>query len=107
MHICNDLLASGVKAYVLDPATMMANANDHGFHMTFTRWISVVGEHGDLLIALSGSGKSPNILLACEMAERMGMKVWKIFGAERGENMQQAEEAQLKIGHEVWTLLHS
>src|SRR5258708_582577 len=107
MHMCNDLLARGVRAYTLDPATLIANANDHGFHNSFTRWIVTVGERGDLLIALSGSGKSINILLACEAAERIGMTVWKIFGAERGETMQEAEEAQLKIGHELWTQLAS
>lgn len=107
MHMCNDLLARDVKAYTLDPATLIANANDHGFHNSFARWISTVGEPGDLLIALSGSGKSLNILLAVEAAERVGMRVWKIFGADRGENMQEAEEAQLRIGHEVWTQLAS
>lgn len=107
MHMCNDLLARSVRAYTLDPATLVANANDHGFHNSFARWISTVGEAGDLLIALSGSGKSLNILIACEVAERVGMKVWKIFGAERGENMQEAEEAQIRIGHELWTQLNS
>jgi len=107
MHMCNDLLARNIRAYTLDPATLVANANDHGFHNSFARWVLVVGEPGDLLIALSGSGKSLNILLACEAAERLGMTVHKIFGAERGENMQQAEEAQIKIGHELWTQLAS
>lgn len=107
MHMCNDLLARNVRAYTLDPATLIANANDHGFHNSFARWISTVGEAGDLLIALSGSGKSLNILLAVEAAERIGMHVHRIFGAERGESMQEAEEAQLRIGHELWTQLAS
>ena len=61
-HICNDLIACGVKAYTLDPATLTAFANDHGWYKAFERWLNVVGEKGDLLIALSGSGKSPNTL---------------------------------------------
>lgn len=105
MHICNDLLSRGIRAYTLDPATMAAFANDHGWSRVFARWIDVVGEPGDVLIALSGSGTSPNILYAVELAERRGMIVVKIFGKERGLNMQQAEEQQLKIGHEMWTLL--
>ena len=101
MHICNDLLACGIRAYTLDPATLAAFANDHGWDIAFARWISVVGEEDDLLIALSGSGQSSNILCAIETAESIGMTVYRIFGNERGETMQEAEEAQLIIGHQV------
>jgi D-sedoheptulose 7-phosphate isomerase len=99
VHICNDLLAQGIKAYTLDPATLTASANDYGYETVFARWLRVVGEEGDLLIAMSGSGRSPNILNAIATAESLGMVVHRIFGNERGENMQQAEEAQLVIGH--------
>jgi len=105
MHICNDLLARGVPAFTLDPATMAASANDYGWESVFSRWLLVVGEPGAVLIALSGSGTSPNILAGIRAAEYMGMKVYKIFGAERGEDMQQAEEAQINIGHQLWRAL--
>src|SRR3990167_1899574 len=101
MHICNDLLACGIPAFTLDPATMAASANDYGWDTVFERWIRTVGHRGDLLIALSGSGKSPNILKAIDEAYKLGMKVHRIFGNERHENMQQAEEAQIRIGHEL------
>lgn len=100
-HICNDLLTCGIKAYTLDSATLSAWANDNGWEYVFAQWMAVVGEPGDLLIALSGSGKSLNILNAVTEAERMGMTVHKIFGNERGESMQDAEEMQLTIGHQV------
>ena len=101
MHVCNDLLSQGVRAFTMDPSTLTAFANDYGYETAFARWIEKVGEKGDLLIAMSGSGKSPNILAAIRMAEYVGMTVHRIFGNERGENMQQAEEAQIKIGHEL------
>ena len=101
MHICNDLLACGVPAFTLDPATMAASANDFGWEGIFQRWLMVVGSRGDLLIALSGSGKSPNILKAIAAADYIGMRVYKIFGNERGEDMQAAEEAQIAIGHQI------
>ena len=101
MHICNDLLACMVPAFTLDPATMAASANDYGWENVFSRWLSVVGEKGDLLIAMSGSGKSENVLRAIEEAEHKGMIVYRIFGNERHETMQQAEEAQIRIGHEL------
>lgn len=104
-HIANDLVACGVRAYTLDAATLTATANDYGYETVFSRWIATVGEQGDLLIALSGSGKSPNILNAIQAAEVIGMTIWPIFGAARCENMQEAEEAQIRIGHEVRALL--
>jgi D-sedoheptulose 7-phosphate isomerase len=107
MHIQNDLIACGVRAHTLDPSTLTATANDHGFEYVFSKWLLAFGESGDLLIALSGSGKSPNILNAIQAAKIIGMDVWPIFGSERGENMQQAEEAQLGLGHEVMRCLKS
>lgn len=104
-HIQNDLLSVGVPAFTLCSATLTAFANDFGYETVFARWLEVVGEKGDLLIALSGSGKSPNILKACRTAKRLGMDVEKVFGAARGENMQQAEEAQIVIGHHMMRLL--
>lgn len=104
-HIANDLLGRGIRAYTLDAATLTAFANDHGYYQSFKRWIEVVGEPGDLLIALSGSGKSPNILLAVEAAERRGMKVWREFGAAKNLGMQDAEEEQIHIGHDLYRQL--
>lgn len=101
MHICNDLLAYGVKAYTLDPATLTASANDFGYETVFARWLRVVGTPRDLLIALSGSGKSKNILLAIAEANEIGMQVWQEFGAPRSLNMQEAEEAQILLGHNL------
>lgn len=100
MHICNDLIACGVKAYTLDPASLTATANDFGFEYVFSRWLDVVAEKGDLLIALSGSGKSRNILRAIEHAERIGMDVERIFGAPLLD-MQTAEEVQIQLGHKL------
>ena len=103
MHIANDLVSCGIRAHALtaDIATFSAIANDYGYENVFSKQIEVFGEYGDLLIALSGSGKSPNILKAIETAEEIGMAVYPIFGNERGEDMQQAEEAQLKVGHDL------
>lgn len=98
-HIANDLLSVGVKAYTLDSATLTAFANDFGYENIFARWLEKVGEEGDLLIALSGSGKSPNILNAIRTACTLGMDVYRIFGGQLG--MQDAEEQQVHLGHDV------
>jgi D-sedoheptulose 7-phosphate isomerase len=105
MHICNDLLLCGVKAFTLDPSTLTALANDFGYEVAYQMWIEKVGEKGDLLIALSGSGRSPNILNAIKAAEEIGMEVWREFGAVKGLGMQDAEELQINLGHEVMKAL--
>lgn len=99
-HMVNDLLDCGKPAFTIGAATLSAFANDYGWYNAFARWLKVVGEPGDLLIAMSGSGRSPNILLAIEEAERIGMQVERIFGAPELA-MQRAEERQIEIGHEV------
>jgi D-sedoheptulose 7-phosphate isomerase len=101
MHLCNDLLACGIRAYTIDLSTLSALANDEGWEHAYALWLTTVGEQGDLLIALSGSGKSPNILNAVDVASKIGMMVHRIFGNERGEDMQEAEEMQLTIGHQA------
>jgi D-sedoheptulose 7-phosphate isomerase len=101
MHIANDLIACGLKAHTLDPATLTMLANDYGYQHVFEYWLRAVGEKEDLLIALSGSGKSKNILNALAMANMLGMSVECIFGNELGQDMQTAEEHQLQIGHEL------
>ena len=115
VHIVNDLNAKGIRAHVLDPATLTASANDFGYETVYERWIAVHGEPGDLLLVLSGSGNSPNIIKALRKGKELGMSTFALLGAPAGKaasiadvsvvagpTMQQAEEAQLVAGHEVW-----
>jgi len=104
-HICNDLISVGVKAYTLDPATLTAIANDHGFEYIFSRWLMAVGEPGDLVIALSGSGTSPNIRHALALAKRNGLDTHLVTYFLKGRDMQESEEDQLVIGHEMMRAL--
>jgi D-sedoheptulose 7-phosphate isomerase len=101
VHIANDLLSVGVRAYTLDPASLTASANDFGYDTVFSRWLTVVGEKGDLLIALSGSGNSDNILKGIETAQKLGMKTMLITRHLQGVDMQESEEEQLQVGHAV------
>lgn len=105
VHICNDLLSVGIKAYTLDPASLTASANDFGYETVFSRWLDVVGEPGDLLIALSGSGSSENILAAIGIAQAKGMTTHLETHFLNGVDMQQSEEDQLVIGHHLMRCL--
>ena len=101
VHICNDLLSVGIKAYTLDPASLTASANDYGYETVFSRWLTVVGEPGDLLIALSGSGRSRNIQDAIRTAQSIGMSTQLWTNYLRDMDMQQSEEDQLVVGHQI------
>ena len=100
-HIANDLLMSGVRAYTLDPASLTASANDYGYETVFERWLRVVAEPGDLLIALAGSGKSKNIVSAMKAAAELGMDTHLVSDHLQSMDMQASEEAQLRIGHSL------
>lgn len=104
-HVVNDLVAAGVRAYTIGAATWSALANDYGWEHALARWIGVVGAADDLLIALSGSGTSRNILEAIAMARVLRMNVWEEFGAAQGLDMQAAEERQVWLGHQVMKAL--
>lgn len=120
-HIANDLQSCGVDAATLNAPTLTAWANDLGYEVVFSRWIEVSGSAGDLLIALSGSGASPNIVRALHAAKEKGLSTYAVVGAWQsvlppaceiadvalrlGTDMQDAEEWQLRIGHEAMKAL--
>ena len=104
-HIANDLLSCGVSAFTLDPSSLTASANDFGYETVFARWIETVGAEGDLLVALSGSGKSPNILQALAVAKKKKMDWILVTDYLITRNMQESEEDQIVLGHELMRLL--
>ena len=100
-HIANDLLAVGVPAFTLDGASLTAISNDFGFEFCFSRWLRVVASSKDLLIALSGSGTSRNVMEALSEARSIGMTAHLVTHYLKGRDMQESEEDQLVIGHEL------
>lgn len=100
MHIQNDLISAGVRAHTLDPSTLTAIGNDFGYENIFSRWLSVMAEPGDILIALSGSGTSKNIVNAIGIASNIGMQQYLITDYLRSMDMQQSEENQIELGHQ-------
>lgn len=58
-----------------DPAYITCVGNDYSFEDVFSRWVEAFGKTGDILLAISTSGSSKNILKAAEAARRLGMKV--------------------------------
>ena len=63
-----------------DPAYMTCTANDFSFEEVFSRYVVGVGNRGDVLLAISTSGTSANVLKAAEAARDKGMKLVSLTG---------------------------
>jgi D-sedoheptulose 7-phosphate isomerase len=63
---------------------MSCTANDFGFDHIFSRFVDGLGRRGDVLLAISTSGTSKNILKAAEAAKAVGMKVVSLTGKAPG-----------------------
>lgn len=72
-------------ALTADTATITAIANDYDFSEIFARQIRALGQQGDVLVALSTSGNSPNVINAITAAHDRGMIVIAMTGREGGE----------------------
>jgi D-sedoheptulose 7-phosphate isomerase len=68
-----------------DPAAMTCIANDYGYESVFARGVEAFGRSGDVLLAISTSGNSPNVLRAAETARQRGMKVIALLGRDGGK----------------------
>ncbi len=68
-----------------DPSQLTCIANDFGFDEVFARQVEALGKPGDLLVAISTSGNSPNIIRACEVARERGIKIVGLLGKGGGK----------------------
>ncbi|MBI5364835.1 MAG: SIS domain-containing protein [Planctomycetes bacterium] len=68
-----------------DPSQLTCIANDFGFDEVFARSVEAYGKKGDLLVAITTSGNSPNILRAIEVAKKKGITVVGLLGKGGGK----------------------
>ncbi len=68
-----------------DASHMTCVANDYGFEFVFSRFVEALGRPGDVLLAISTSGNSPNVLRAAEAAGALGMRVVALTGKDGGQ----------------------
>jgi D-sedoheptulose 7-phosphate isomerase len=123
LHIANDLFYGiarnagrhGLKTHALpaNQAIVSCLANDFSYADIYSEQLKVYARPGDLLIVLSGSGNSPNIVKALETAKELRVTSFAILGYSGGlaleladtalhipvNDMQIAEDIQLIIGH--------
>ena len=67
-----------------EAAHLTCVANDYGFEFVFSRFVQALGRPADVLLAISTSGNSPNILRAAEAAKAAGMSVVGLTGKDGG-----------------------
>ncbi|MFI5845221.1 SIS domain-containing protein [Catenuloplanes sp. NPDC051500] len=65
-----------------DSAAVTAIGNDYGFEQVFARQVHAHGRPGDVLILMSTSGRSPNLVAAAQAAREQGVRSWAMTGAE-------------------------
>jgi D-sedoheptulose 7-phosphate isomerase len=130
IHLANDFLygiakksGGGLKVLALsaNSAVITCLANDVGYDRIFSEQLAVQAQAGDLLIVLSGSGNSPNIIQVLQQAKAMNVRSVAILGFSGGkckeladlpihfavEDMQIAEDMQLIVGHMMMQWLYS
>lgn len=72
-------------ALTADSAVLTAWANDAGYEEVFARQIEALGQPGDVLVAISTSGRSPNVARALDAARRRGIRTVALLGRDGGE----------------------
>lgn len=102
-------------ALTTDTSCLTAAANDYGFEKVFARQIRALGNKGDVLIAISTSGESPNILAALTAASERGVASFGLTGLTGGmmvgncdlllqvpsSRTQNIQEVHIMVGHTI------
>ena len=69
---------------ISDPTHISCVANDYGYEFIFSRYVEAMGNEGDILLGISTSGNSKNVINATEAAKRKGMKTVVLTGKTGG-----------------------
>jgi D-sedoheptulose 7-phosphate isomerase len=77
--------ALAAVALTTDSSALTAIANDFGYEQVFSRQVEALGRPGDVLLAISTSGRSPNVLRAAERAGQLGLTVVALVGPQPSE----------------------
>ena len=77
----------------VDTSNLTAIGNDYGYDVVFSRQLEGVGQGGDILIGLSTSGNSSNVVQAFEQARKTGIKTVALVGRKGGKMKDMADYA--------------
>lgn len=83
---------------ISDPSHISCTANDYGYDFVFSRFIEGLGNEGDVLLGISTSGNSKNIINAVQAAREKGMKV-VVFSGKDGGKLKGTADAEIIVPH--------
>ena len=126
-HLAGELVSRfnydrpGLAAFALttDTSVLTAIGNDYGYERLFARQVEAVGRRGDVLVAISTSGRSPNILAALQVARDRGLVTVGLTGRGGGRMAEfcdhvlrtpsdatpRIQEGHIAIGHTLCWLI--
>jgi D-sedoheptulose 7-phosphate isomerase len=107
------------EALHVNSSYMTAVANDYGYEATYARMVEAAGRKGDVLLGISTSGNSPNVVKAMQKAKELGMLTVGFTGKDGGEmkdicdimicvssvDTPRIQEAHILIGHIICQLI--
>ena len=107
------------EALHVNSSFVTAVANDYGYEEIYSRMVEAIGKNGDILLALSTSGNSKNIIRAIEKANSMGLITIGFSGNDGGamqnlckynliipsDNTARIQEAHILVGHIICKLI--
>jgi D-sedoheptulose 7-phosphate isomerase len=106
-------------ALTVDTSALTAIANDYSFDRVFARQVEALGRKGDALVAISTSGRSPNVLEALRAARGLGIRTFALTG-EGGRGMEadfclavparetpRVQECHILVGHVLCGIVES
>lgn len=103
----------------LDPVTLSAAGNDYGYDQVFARPLSGLGREGDVLVGITTSGRSPNVVAALAKAREMGIATIGLLGGDGGPALPlcdhaivvqstetaRVQEVHITLGHTILELV--
>ncbi|WP_224999310.1 D-sedoheptulose 7-phosphate isomerase [Cesiribacter sp. SM1] len=83
---------------ISDPSFISCTGNDYGYEHIFSRFVQGVGRSGDVLLAISTSGNSANVLKAAEAARKSGISVVALTG-KNGGKLADLADVEIRVAH--------
>ena len=98
-HMTADFLKNGRMRAInmYGAATITCLGNDYGYEYIFSKQLELLADEGDVLIAISSSGSSPNILLAADMMKKCGGTVVTLTGFREDNKLRQKGDYNLYV----------
>ena len=99
VHMTADFLKNGRMRTVdmYGAATITCLGNDYGYEYIFSKQLELLADEGDVLIAISSSGNSPNILLAADVMKKCGGTVVTLTGFREDNKLRQKGDYNLYV----------